>query len=357
MSLPMQSELRKLLPQPHFGGERTKWRDFVLEWELWWKHMPFRPELKALAFISCLPQDEQEICRSRLLKFGHDFQRLFEDLSRRYSVDDSLILRKQWHECRCTGENLAFFLKWHNQWTLLRERLSEVSESEARACFLAALPNRLQIIALKKEEQSPGKVTLAQLEAHVRTKIETEEKRLSLQGQISGAISTVSEKSAAPSSSLSDSLSPSQSQTNIQAVSDRSFQSVRPNRFSNRSATPNRGRSNSNSNSNSTLNSNSTHATRFQQRAPTPPRARHQHASPNTECFYCHAKGHFQMFCPKRRADRAAVRTKAQSDLKCNFCHHLGHDEAHCFAKNRQQRQRFGLQPQSAAPTNRRFSA
>ena len=122
-------------------------------------------------------------------------------------------------------------------------------------------------------------------------------KRLSLQGQISGAISTVSEKSAAPSSLLSDSLSPSQSQTNIQAVSDRSFQSVRPNRFSNRSATPNRGRSNSNSNSNLTLNSNSTHPTRFQQHAPTPPRARQQHASPNTECFYCHAKGHFLPVC------------------------------------------------------------
>ena len=71
-TLPLQQELRKLLPRPSFNGDHKKRRDFVCEWELWWSIAHYPVEYKALTLISCLPSDDQEICHVRLTKFGHN---------------------------------------------------------------------------------------------------------------------------------------------------------------------------------------------------------------------------------------------------------------------------------------------
>ena len=332
-NLQMQQDLRKLVPQPQFKGERAKWRDFVSEWEVWWKVAAYPPQYKAFAFISCLPPDEQEICRVRLTKFGHGYDRLFEDLSRRYSVDDSLLLRKQWHDCRCAGEDLSSFLKWHNHWTLLRERLSEVSESEAKSCFLSALPDRLRTIVLKKDETTSGKAVLSDLETHLRTKIETEEKRRALQNQISDSVSAVSAKSNAPSSQ-------SLPKVEVQAVQDRSFQHVRNNRWPARGGAAGRWGS----------------QTSNQRRGPSP-KPFHR----NFQCFYCKATGHTQLFCPKRKADGVSLPSKSKSDRFCAFCKKSGHVEAYCFAKRRHDSSTtpsfVPAQRSSSATTGRRRSA
>ena len=220
----------------------------------------------------------------------------------------------------------------------MRERLTEVSDSEAKSCFLGALPTRLQSIILKKEEELPGKLPLATLESHLRTKIETEEKRLSLQKQLSGTVATVSsDKPATLSAKATE---------NIQVVHERQFQLVQNNRWSPRPF--NGSRSNSQSSQRrgtqpGPFQSNSTN------QAP---------ASKSVQCFYCHGFGHVQLFCPKRKADRTAQQTRTSRDSRCTFCGRSGHTKALCFGKQLRQdpNSRFRHQGNKLSPCGGRRS-
>ena len=179
----LSPELRKIIPQPQFSGERAQWSDFEREFGVWWRFRKLDDEFKGLALVSCLPAKEQELYRKRISHQGLRYDNIIADLRSRFSVQDEFSTRARWYACKCRGEDSGSFLSWFTEWTLLKERVQGVSAEEEKNHFLRALPEVLLNVALQKSESEDS--TVAALEKPVRSWIEMRKKRDSLQKQLS----------------------------------------------------------------------------------------------------------------------------------------------------------------------------
>ena len=296
----MTQELRRLMPQPKFSGDRLKWKDFEAEWQLWWPLQHYPENCKVLVLIACLPPDVAEIYRSRVTNLKLNFDQVWAELKKTYQVDDVYSLRSRWYGCKCVGATLNAYLKWSTHWTMLRERIADVSATEEKTCFVKGLSPPLQKVALKKDRE--GVLSLTELQQEIKLWVERDEAREALQ------------------QNLDETSETRVVQENVGAV------------FSRQS------RNNFNKNhkfvhqeqKSPVSNASRTKQTRF---------ASNFRASSNDtrRCFHCGEQGHVKVNCPKLQKGKKEQRTW-KLKKHCDFCGRDGHVEADCFSKQRQQK-------------------
>ena len=165
--------LHKELKTPHFGGEQSKWHQFVRDWGKWSAYVLLGAPAEVARvwkrdlFVNCLHASLKEQYENVIaLKAGTTFEEIYDDLEKQFAMDNPHFFREEWRKVTLKLDGplkLTDFLLWKSRYLSARGLVQDWTEEEDRNLVLKNLPPELHKSILEREAKEADRRFMARL--------------------------------------------------------------------------------------------------------------------------------------------------------------------------------------------------
>ena len=135
-------DVKRFVKRRHWDGSWKTLRGYLRKWEFylgyWGKIL--RPELKALTFLTSLPDEYAEFYLKLMYELKWTYQDMHEELldEARECADDNVV-EDEWEDHTPPAGNYRSYRKWYLQWGVLLQRVGQVMAAHAKKILMRAL--------------------------------------------------------------------------------------------------------------------------------------------------------------------------------------------------------------------------
>ena len=137
-----KKDIKRFITRPHWEGSWKTLHIYMRKWKFYMSYWGrfLSPVLKALTFVSCLPDEYAEL----YLELVHELNWTYEDMyfelldEARECADESFV-EDEWEELTPNSGDYRSYRKLYLQWRVLLARVGECTASHAKKVYIPAL--------------------------------------------------------------------------------------------------------------------------------------------------------------------------------------------------------------------------
>ena len=137
-----KKDIKRFITRPHRDGSCKTLHIDLLKWNFYksyWGRF-LSPVLKALTFISSLPDEYAELYLELMHELDWTYQDMyFELLDEAQECADESFVEDEWEELTPNSGDYRSYRKWYLQWRVLLARVGECTASHAKKVYMGAL--------------------------------------------------------------------------------------------------------------------------------------------------------------------------------------------------------------------------
>ena len=137
-----KKDIKRFITRPHWDGSWKTLHIYMRKWKFYMSYWGrfLSPVLKALTFISSLPDEYAELYLELMHELNWTYQDMyFELLDEARECADESFVEDEWEELTPSSGDYRSYRKWYLQWRVLLARVGECTASHAKKVYMRAL--------------------------------------------------------------------------------------------------------------------------------------------------------------------------------------------------------------------------
>ena len=134
-----KKDIKRFITRPHWDGSWKTLHIYMRKWKFYMSYWGrfLSPVLKALTFISCLPDEHAELYLELMHELNWTYQDMyFELLDEARECADESFVEDEWEELTPSSGDYRSYRKWYLQWRVLPARVGECTASHAKKFYM-----------------------------------------------------------------------------------------------------------------------------------------------------------------------------------------------------------------------------